>query len=118
MKQSFLPVNGEMGIFHGRRKDFFQGIFPKFFQEGAKSGEICFFPLETKKATSFAEIFKIQVSRGSPPPTPMVFQLRVFIVLPFLDEHSPSSSCHATCITLSVENCLVYPVAGCWKGIF
>jgi len=27
---------------------------------GAKSSEICFFPLETKKATFFAEIFKIQ----------------------------------------------------------
>jgi len=48
---------------HGRRKDFFQGvshygIFPKFFQ-GAKSGEICFFPLKTKKTTFFAKNFKI-----------------------------------------------------------
>jgi len=34
-------------------------IFPTFFQEGAKSGEIWFLPLETKKATFFAENFKI-----------------------------------------------------------
>jgi len=32
---------------HGRRKDFFQG--------GAKSSEISFFPVETKKTTFFAK---------------------------------------------------------------
>ena len=41
-------------MMHGRRKDFFQGVavgdIPKsFFQGGAKSGEICFFPLVIKK---------------------------------------------------------------------
>jgi len=57
---------------HGRRKDFFQGgghygIFPKYFQGGAKSGEIWFLPLEIEKTTFFAEIFKI---RGTNPPCP------------------------------------------------
>jgi len=37
------------------------GIFTKIFLGGAKSGEICFFPLETKKTTFFAENFKIQL---------------------------------------------------------
>jgi len=40
------------------------GIFPKFFQ-GAKSGEICFFPLKIKKTTFFVEIFKIQGGQGA-----------------------------------------------------
>jgi len=42
---------------HGRRKDFFQGEpredFSKIFLREAKIGEICFFPLETKKTTIF-----------------------------------------------------------------
>jgi len=33
--------------------------FSKIFLVEAKTGEICFFPLETKKTTLFAEIFKI-----------------------------------------------------------
>jgi len=32
--------------------------FSKIFLWGAKSGEICFLPLETKKTAFFAEIFK------------------------------------------------------------
>jgi len=36
------------------------GDFSKIFPGVAKSGEICFFPLETKKTTFFAEIFQIQ----------------------------------------------------------
>jgi len=48
---------------YGRRKDFFpgghSGIFLKFFQWGAKSSEILFFPLKTKKTTFFAKDFKI-----------------------------------------------------------
>jgi len=48
---------------HGRRREFFQGgghkwIFPKVFLREAKSGEICFLPLEIKKTAFFAEIFK------------------------------------------------------------
>jgi len=40
---------------HGGRKEFFQGgslvdLSKRFSSEGAKSGEICFLPLETKKA--------------------------------------------------------------------
>ena len=61
---------------HGRRKDFFQGRPPGDFSRGVKSGEIWFFPLESKKTTFFAEDFKIE---GAPPgelclplPTPMV----------------------------------------------
>jgi len=41
------------------------GEFSKIFLGVAKSGEICFFPLETKKTTCFAKIFKIQ--GGKPP---------------------------------------------------
>jgi len=47
---------------HGRRKDFFQGRATRgFFPGGAKSGEICFLPLEIEKTTRFSEIFKIHV---------------------------------------------------------
>ena len=54
---------------HGRRKDFFQGaptrrFFQRFPGVEVKSGEISFFPLETKKTT----IFKIQRGQGLPPP--------------------------------------------------
>jgi len=60
---------------YGRRKDFFQGgptrrFFQRFPGVEAKSGEISFFPLETKKTT----IFKIQRGQGLPPsplPTPI-----------------------------------------------
>ena len=41
----------------GPRGDFFE-----IFLRGAKSGEICFYPLETKKTTFFGEIFKIKVA--------------------------------------------------------
>jgi len=37
-----------------------QGIFPKFFSGGDKSGEISFFPVETKKSTFFVEISRFQ----------------------------------------------------------
>jgi len=44
---------------HGRRKDFFQeaatGLFQKFLQGGAISGEIWFLPLETKKIAFFVK---------------------------------------------------------------
>ena len=43
---------------HGRRKDFIQWILSKVFQWGAKSCEIWFLPLTTKKTAFFAEIFK------------------------------------------------------------
>jgi len=46
----------------GSRKDFFQGGVRGFFRNfsrGRKSGETCFFPLESKKTTFFAKIFKI-----------------------------------------------------------
>jgi len=51
---------------HGRRKDFFQGgppeDFSKTFLGGAKSGEICFFPVETKKKTFLLKFSKSRVS--------------------------------------------------------
>jgi len=61
---------------HGRRKEFFQGggqqgIFPKVFPWGAKSGEIWFLPLEIEKTTLFANNFKIQGRPMPPLPTPM-----------------------------------------------
>jgi len=64
---------------HGRRKDIFHGgplgDFSKIFL-GVKSGEICFFPLETKKTTFFGKVFKIQGGQGLPAlphlPTPML----------------------------------------------
>jgi len=52
---------------HGHRKDFFQGgplgDFFKIFL-GVRSGKTWFFPLETKKITFFAEIFKIMRGQG------------------------------------------------------
>jgi len=42
--------------------------FSKIFLGRAKSGEICFFSLEIKKTTFFAEIFKIYVGQGQPCP--------------------------------------------------
>jgi len=51
-----------------------KGIFPKYFPGGAKSGEICFLPLEIEKVTFFANNFKIQGLALAPPaplPTPM-----------------------------------------------
>jgi len=47
------------------------GEFSKIFIGGTKSGEISFFPLETKKTTLFGEIFKIQGALH-PLPTSMV----------------------------------------------
>ena len=41
------------------------GFSQHFFQGGAKSGEICFLPLEIEKTTFFASNFKIQ--GGKPP---------------------------------------------------
>jgi len=55
-------------------EDYFQGRplgdFSKIFLGGAKSGKICFFLLETKKTTFFADIFKIQGSKAPLPPLP------------------------------------------------
>jgi len=57
---------------HGRRKHFFKGgalgDFSKIFQEGAKSGKICFFPLEINKTTFSAKIVKMQGVQGFPCP--------------------------------------------------
>jgi len=44
------------------------GFFQNFPGDG-KSGEICFFPLKTKKTTFFAKKFKIQGGKSSPAPT-------------------------------------------------
>ena len=56
---------------HGRRKDFFQwrvlGFFSCIFPGGAKSGEILFFSLETKKTTCFC--WKFQNPGGQGPPS-------------------------------------------------
>jgi len=56
-----VTIANAKGCVHGCQKNFYrrrhQGILPKFFQEGAKSGEIYFFPLETKKTTYLVEIF-------------------------------------------------------------
>jgi len=67
------------GLHHGRRKDFFQGgghqgIFTKFFQGGAKSGEICFYPIETKKPTIFCWNFQNPGDAWSPCPLVPPFQ--------------------------------------------
>jgi len=57
-----LPSMGVGRIFsRGTSRAYFQN-----FSRGGKSGEICFFPLKTKKTTFFAEHFKIQ-ERGKPP---------------------------------------------------
>jgi len=44
------------------------GDFSNIFLGAAKSGKICFFPLETKKTFFFAKIFKIQGGPRSPYP--------------------------------------------------
>jgi len=47
----------------GRQTDFPREATRGFFQNlsrGSKSSKICFFPLETKKTTFFAKMFKIQ----------------------------------------------------------
>ena len=48
-----------------------QGIFPKFFQGGTKSGEIFFSHSKLRKQPFFAELFKIQGGHGPhlPPPS-------------------------------------------------
>jgi len=51
-------------VFFLRRGEL--GDFSNNFLRTSKSGEICFFPLETEQTTSFAEIFKIHSV-----PTPM-----------------------------------------------
>jgi len=55
---------------HGRRKEFLHGghqwIFPNVFLRGAKSGEICFLPLEIRKTAFSAEIFKFLPSFRRP----------------------------------------------------
>ena len=48
------PAMGVWGIFPGEAL----GDFSKIFLEGAKTGEICFFPLKTKKTTFFCWEFK------------------------------------------------------------
>jgi len=61
--EEFFPGGGELGD------------FSKIIPGGAKSGEICFLPLETKKTTFF--LLKFSKSRGAkappcfPLPTPM-----------------------------------------------
>ena len=47
-----------------------QGIFPKFFQGGEKSGEIGFFPLETKKTIFFMKFLNLRGQIPPCPPTP------------------------------------------------
>ena len=46
------------------------GDFSEFFPGDTKTGEIFFFPIETKKITFFAKIFKIQGGLGTPCPPP------------------------------------------------
>jgi len=57
------------GLHSRASEDIFQGgrlgDFSKIFLGGSESGYICFFPLETKKTTFFAEIFETQ---GKVPP--------------------------------------------------
>jgi len=57
---------------HGLRKGFFQGrgtggFFQHFSRRGAKSGEISFFPLETKKIFIYGNF---QISGGQGPFAP------------------------------------------------
>jgi len=71
-----LELPSEDGLCTWASEGFFQGeplgFFSKIFLGGAKSGNICFFPLETKKTTFFAKIFKIQGGKdlSAPPPLP------------------------------------------------
>ena len=80
---------------------YFQGggqqrIFLKFFQGGAKSGENFFLPIETKKTTFFAKLFKIQGLFPFPPiaplPTPTIAPLPAIAPLP--TPHCTPSDAH------------------------
>jgi len=62
----FLPWASERFFPGGALGNFFQN-----FSRGAKSGEICFFALEIKKISFFAEIFKIL----PPIPTPILLSI-------------------------------------------
>jgi len=64
-KEVSLPIMGVGRIFSRWAT---RGFF-KNFSRGAKSGEIRFFPLKTKKTTFFAKDFKIQ--GGLDPPVPL-----------------------------------------------
>jgi len=55
---------------------------------GAKSGEICFFPLETKKTAFFAEIVKIQGDLDLPCPLPTPMLLNRKIIIMFLSQQA------------------------------
>jgi len=60
----------------GRRKNFLLGVASRgfsqiFFQVGAKSGEICFLPLEMEKTTLFCYLFQNPGGTKAPLPTPM-----------------------------------------------
>ena len=69
-------------ISHTRASEgFFPGLgfFSSIFPGGARSGEIWFFPLETKKTTFFAKNFKIQEGAKAPLPTPMITYVNQWI---------------------------------------
>jgi len=50
----------------GGARGFFQN-----FSRDAKSGEICFYPLETKKATFLLKFLKSREGQGTPAPPPL-----------------------------------------------
>jgi len=69
------PLTLLTGCTHGRRKDFSQG--------GGKSGQISFYPLETKKTTIFTEHLKRKCQnyksrRGQPGPLPAPMRTTYF----------------------------------------
>jgi len=57
-----VTITNAKGCVHGHRTNIrrwgHEGIFPNFFWEGGKSGEVCFFPLETKKTPFLLKFFK------------------------------------------------------------
>ena len=69
--RSQLQQHGHTFTSTGVGRIFFQGgavgVFPKFFPGGAKSGSICFLPLEIEKTTFLANNFKIQGARPTLP---------------------------------------------------
>ena len=57
---NFVKISVDMGVGRIVTREGPLGDLSEFFSRGAKSGEIYFFPLKTKKTTFFAKNFKIQ----------------------------------------------------------
>jgi len=77
----WLKVSDSMGVGRIFSREGPLLDFTKFLLGGGKSGEICFFLLETKQTTFFAEIFKIQ---GGASPCPSLLPMLMSDSYPYV----------------------------------